>query len=637
MIKNFIYTEPSKLPISFKYDGQVINGIPESFCPIVSSEVVNGVKKIVYSGSNTDGLEIRVICTTYTDFPVAEYVAYIINNSDVDSKIVREFRIFNSIIEGTNPIITFATGDTCDQRGYETHTEQLGEKLILEPVHGNPCNGASPFIKLRFDEYELRLAIGWLGKWNAFFLPTKTDKYGVIARIGQARCNMKLHPGESIRTPSLTIMCNNLNEQDSTNLWRRWFRKYIMPTVDGKPYPALKISSARVPEFEEFCGITTTQQIDALEKMADSGDTSDIWWIDAGWYKCDGEWHYTGNWYPDPERFPEGLGTIGKKCEEIGTKFLLWFEPERVCKGTEIYTSHPEWVLKSDGADMRDYNLLNYSIPECVDWVIDLVDGIIKDGKVKIYREDFNINPEPYWIKHETQDRIGAIENGHVQGHIRFWDTLAERNPGLLFDVCASGGRRNEMESLRRGVPYHYTDVGYGSHTIKQKQTRFLNEWTPYYRSHACDWRDENDKYIPGLNRTPDAFTLLCSFAPAIEINIPKDIDHKITVAEYCAIWKKTASVMLDADYYPLTECRKSTKDFYAEQFEIPEKGIGFFRIISNVDNENEETVLDMHYDGLRKYELCESFGDAELEITSDGKLKIKCKNTNGIIQLYKF
>ena len=193
------------------------------------------------------------------------------------------------------------------------------------------------------------------------------------------------------------------------------------------------------------------------------------------------------------------------------------------------------------------------------------------------------------------------------------------------------------MESLRRGVPFHYTDCGYGTHTVKQKQYRFLNEWTMYYRSHISDWRDENNRYIPGKYRTPDMFTLLCSFAPAVSIWTPADEDAKKTAEAFYSIWEKTACFMLDADYYPLTKCRKSTKDFYAEQFEIPEEGIGFFRVISNVDNEESEGTFDIRFDASRKYELCESFGTGTLEITDDGKLKAKMNKAEGIIQIYRY
>ncbi len=638
---SFIYTDPSKLPISFKYDSfgndKKICGIPESFNPIVTSTEKDGVTKTVFCGTNADGLEVKVECTTYKDFPVSEYTAYVTNKADTDSKLVRELRIFDGFIEGSNPVVTYGTGDTTELRGYEIHTEQLDERLILEPVYGTPCNGASPFIKLRFDEYEMRLAIGWLGKWKAYFQKDRRENYGVSTNIGQSRCSIKLHPGETIRTPSLTIMCSNLSDEDSTNLWRKWFRNHVMPKVDSKPFPPMQTVCVPVPGFSEWCGATADQQVEALEKYAAKGDLGDVWWIDAGWYNCGRDWTYTGNWYPAPDRFPNGLGAIGKKCAEYNTRFLLWFEPERVRPGTELFEKHPEWMLKSEGADMHDNGLLNYAIPECVDWTIDRIDSIIKEGGVKIYREDFNFDPEPYWMKHETWDRVGALENAHIQGHIRLWDALAQRNPGLLFDVCASGGRRNEMESLRRGVPFHYTDCGYGSHTVKQKQYRFLNEWTMYYRSHINDWRDENNRYVPGKHRKADMFTYICSLAPSVQLKSYDDEADQKLQNDFKAIWRKVSPIMLDGNYYPLTVCRKSTKDFYAEQFEIPEEGIGFFRVISNVDNEDTEGTFDIRFDASRKYELCESFGTGTLEITDDGKLKAKMNKAEGIIQIYRF
>lgn len=268
---SFIYTDPSKLPISFKYDGfgndKKICGIPESFNPIVTSTEKDGVTKTVFCGTNADGLEVKVECTTYKDFPVVEYTAYVTNKADTDSKLVRELRIFDGFIEGSNPVVTYGTGDTTELRGYEIHTEQLDERLILEPVYGTPCNGASPFIKLRFDEYELRLAIGWLGKWKAYFQKDRRENYGVSTNIGQSRCSIKLHPGETIRTPSLTIMCSNLSDEDSTNLWRKWFRKYVMPKVDSKPFPPMQTVCVLYRDFRNGAEQPQTSRLKHLKNM----------------------------------------------------------------------------------------------------------------------------------------------------------------------------------------------------------------------------------------------------------------------------------------------------------------------------------------------------------------------------------
>ena len=52
-------------------------------------------------------------------------------------------------------------------------------------------------------------------------------------------------------------------------------------------------------------------------------------------------------------------------------------------------------------------------------------------------------------------------------------------------------------------------------------------------------------------------------------------------------LWRRAAKRMMEGDYYPLTECRKSREDFYAMQFHDPDRGRGFFEVISNNRNPN--------------------------------------------------
>ncbi len=643
MVNKYIYRDPAKLPISFLYGPDGIHGIPENFHPTVTSEEKDGVTTTTFCGTNEDGLELKVIMTSYADFPVVEYVAYVTNKADTDSKPVRDISIFDEIFPGTNPVVTYYSGDTWDQRGYESHTEELMERLILEPKYGTPCSGVAPFMKCKFDQYEVRIALGWLGRWKALLDSRRAEdgSYHTYARIGLwSRFNIALHPGETIRTPSITLMFCDTDENVSNNQWRHWFRKHNTPKIDGKPWHPMITQAEHMPGFAEHCGITTEQQIGAMERHVKNGDLGNLWWIDAGWYDCDNNWGTLGNWRPAPDRFPNGLGAIGQKCKELGIHFLLWFEPERVSPDSELYREHPEWILKTDGCDSTGYGLLNYAIPECVDWVIDRVDSIIKESGVTVYREDFNFDPEPFWMRYDTQNRMGALENLHVQGHIRFWKTLAERNPGLLFDLCASGGRRNEIETLKISVPFHYTDIGYGMHPIKQKQFRYMNEWIPYYRSHSFDCRDENGVYSPGgynNSTVPDKFTLVCSLAPAMQFLYLDDEEGLALKKEFMPFWEKTAGLISDGDYYPLTVCKKSTRDFYADQFESAEEGIGFFRVINNINNPESEATFDIHFDPEKTYELCESFGEGSVEITKDGKLKANLKKAQGLIQIYRF
>ena len=84
-------------------------------------------------------------------------------------------------------------------------------------------------------------------------------------------------------------------------------------------------------------------------------------------------------------------------------------------------------------------------------------------------------------------------ENLHVQGYLQYWDDLLARNPGLWIDSCASGGRRNDLETMRRSVPLHYTDFGYGDHPVKLSFHHVLFEWLPYFKEVTLSWDLDGD------------------------------------------------------------------------------------------------------------------------------------------------
>ena len=57
-----------------------------------------------------------------------------------------------------------------------------------------------------------------------------------------------------------------------------------------------------------------------------------------------------------------------------------------------------------------------------------------------------------------------------MEGYLAYWDELRRRHPDMLIDSCASGGRRNDLETMRRAVPLLRSDyimepVGNQCHT----------------------------------------------------------------------------------------------------------------------------------------------------------------------------
>jgi len=633
----------ASLPLHFIYGGRPYHGMP-SHTHVTHELTDTNIFRAVYTAVLEEGLQIELIHTEYRDFPVREWVASFTNIGTADTPILE-----NAVIGGelTGDFLSFVhgTGDNIRETGYDWISDSLADppEISIHPVDGTSCNGASPFMKLCFGDSTLRIGIGWGGMWYAEACRTAT---GVRYFTGQKRCHTVIRPGETIRTPRLTVLAHTQGEEHGCNLWRRWYIRHILPRENGQPIrPCLCMHNFRAEGKPEFTAATEQNQLDALRQYLDGGIHPDVWWLDAGWYPCDNfEWYPVGTWEPDPVRFPKGLAPIGELCEKEGIRFLVWFEPERSCPGHTLHETHHDWLLTCS-RDLEeghwDNHLVDYENPEALAWVIEHIDAFIKKHHVHIYRQDLNFGGLlPYWEDNEAPDRIGAMENLHIQGHLRFLDELLLRNPGLWIDMCAGGGRRNDLDTMRRAVPLHYTDVGYGKHPVKQKQYRTMFTWIPYFRSHNMSW-DKPDGSYGGVSNPVDEFAYQCTMTPAItSMTSYQDTERFAVDRKMAPIWREAAALMLSGDYFPLTECRMDAHDWYAMQFDDSDTGTGFVHVLRNVLVEEDTFTAWIHTEPGRTYTFTDRLTGNSFTKTADeleAGLAVTLPHRSGVVLFYTY
>lgn len=567
------------LPISFVLDGRAVHGIPADWQPAVRRRLLDAnLTEIVFTGQDPhSGLHVRVECLEYRDYPVLEWLAWFTNTGPEATPILSDIRALDGAFGGVSPVLYHCNGDFNSAEGYTPLETPLhpGETLDFAPRGGRPCDGAFPYYRVTFAGGGLSLAVGWPAQWAARFEGLAD---GVHVQAGQETTHLWLAPGESIRTPRMTVLAWTGDAARAVNLWRRWYLAHILPRPDGRPLRPL-LAGCGTDEGEEFTAATTENQFRYMDKFARQGIDLDVWWIDAGWYPCqhtDGRrgWWFVGTWEPDPERFPQGLKPVSDHAAEKGADLLIWFEPERVFAGQKLDREHPEWLVTMPDEDSR---LLDLGNPACRQWLTDHVCRLIRENGIKIYRQDHNFPPLAYWRKEEAPDRQGMHENLHVQGYLQFWDDLLARNPGLWIDSCASGGRRNDLETMRRSVPLHYSDYGYGDHPVKLAFHHTLYEWIPYFKEFTLSWDvGGNRRYDPQI----DSFSFHCGFAPMLflSLDIRRDDYDYALVRKMIPIWRRAAGLLLYGDYYPHTPFHRSAQVWVAWQFDCPETGHGLIQ-----------------------------------------------------------
>jgi alpha-galactosidase len=209
---------------------------------------------------------------------------------------------------------------------------------------------------------------------------------------------------------------------------------------------------------------------------------ADTLWMDAGWFPGFFP-NGAGNWLPRPDDFPHGLKPVGDACHRLGLRFLLWYEPERVAVGTVIANEHPEFVLGG-----KKGGLFNLGDDKARRWMTDLLDRQIEEFGLDCYRQDFNMDPLPFWRANDAPDRQGITEIRHIEGLYAMWDELRSKHPQLYIDNCASGGRRIDLETISRAIVQTRSDTEGvpGRADWEQSQTWGLNLYYPL--SSAFTW-----------------------------------------------------------------------------------------------------------------------------------------------------
>jgi len=370
-------------------------------------------------------------------------------------------------------------------------------------------------------------------------------------------------------------------------------------------------SSSR--QYDEMINATETNQVWFIDRYLEEGIRLDYWWMDAGWYvHHGGGWPRVGTWEVDTNRFPHGLRPVSDHAHRLGLKTLLWFEPERVTAGTWLAQNHPEWVL--GGAQG---GLLNLGSDDARAWLTEHVDGLLSAQGIDLYRQDFNMDPLKYWRGADSEDRQGITELRHVTGYLAYWDELRRRHPNMLIDSCASGGRRNDLETMRRAVPLWRSDYAYEA-IGHQSMMYGISLWLPFHGTGTVATR--NAPYY-GSGPTPvEPYAFWSNVAPSLGLGI----DVRLRELDYAALrrlieqWRAVAPNFY-GDFYPLTPWNREETAWMAWQFDRPEVGEGVVQVFRRHRSFYESARLPLRgVDAGVSYTLTELVSGATQRLTGE-------------------
>lgn len=500
---------------SFTYDGV-------SFSEL-SKKITETDDKIIYSLE--DGLTAELRKKYYNEYDATEWVIYWSYSGKGKSKILSEINDCDVLVnlpeyvhkfkgdrltdgapkiikmKGCVPGLKYRCDDWESSTEFSFHEDYIwNENQSLEYINtgGVPSNGMMPFFEINQGDKGAIVAIGWSGGWKVQF--TK-HKDGIAVKTGMKRAKFYLNEGECIRTTSVLVMEYDNGSDNASNKFRRLIKDHFSCTTRRNRKKNYLIAN------ELWGGLTSEEMIKRIGEYKKYGIVFDQEWIDAGWYgsskKCDdafeGDWaSFTGDWYMNPRVHENGMADVKEACEDAGMRMMFWIEPERVIEGTESVKAHPEYVIRVKEDKTGGYSphcLMDLGNDDARKYVFDTICSFADKLNMECLRQDFNFEPEIYWDANEGEDRRGIREIKHVMGLYKFWDDLLAKYPDLMIDNCASGGRRIDIETLKRAIPFFRSDYQCEFNPepdVTQTHGTNISRYLPYT---GCTTKVKSDTY----------------------------------------------------------------------------------------------------------------------------------------------
>lgn len=531
------------------------------------SLIYNGEKVVLTPGTIklAGGLEATLECKSVTE--EAEFAVLKLKNTSAENthQITQPKTLDLYVATGEILLYHSLHGDSNGANSFMPLDFEVKEDWHEEPLGGRSSNTTGfPYFDITWGDHSMVIAIGWTGQWSKDILKGED---GFTVQVGLCDADFYLKPGEEVRLPSVLVVRGQ--EPAGT---RRVFRNVIREHFSPKKYlgEKMKVPTAiqcfdRYFTYEQSCMENDNwatekgqiRTIDAARKL----QYIDTIWLDAAWFEkgfpCG-----VGN-FRFHSGFPNGLKAVSDYAHELGMKFVLWFEPERVHIESDL-GKQPEKLLA--GEEQPGTRLYNLGDPEARTWLEQKLISLIRENGVDIYRQDFNMEPLPYWRRNDEPGRKGITEIKYVMGMYHMWDTLLAEFPELMIDNCASGGRRLDLETAMRSITLWRSDTGCWPESEERRVTIWNNnqilglaEYLPY---HACAIWD-TDAYTV---RSTQTHGLACNF----DIFNP-DFDFE----QARAVLKEAREMgpYWDGDFYPLATPSLEENIWAAYQLAFEDKG----------------------------------------------------------------
>ncbi len=394
---------------------------------------------------------------------------------------------------------------------------------------------------------------------GSFLAETEVDQFHqtrLVMGISPDQFTWMLNPGESFQTPEAVMIYSGNGFTDLSHKFHRMVSSHLLRGPWARKRRPVLINNWEATYFN-FNGEKLIHIAEAAKELG-----IEMLVLDDGWFgKRDSDYTGLGDWEVNETKLGGTLKGLAERINGLGMKFGIWVEPEMISEDSNLYRCHPNWAMRIPGRPgniARNQFVLDFSRPEVVDGIQDMIFKILDEVNIEYIKWDFNRSISNYFSAVLPSGRQGEIGYRYMLGLYRFLENLVSRYPHILLESCSGGGGRFDF-----GMLYYSPQIWCSDNTDAVERLKIQYGTTFGYPvssigSHVSATPNHQTGRITPLE-TRATVAMAGTFGYELDLSILNDEEKEI-IKRQVKEYKEHYNLINRGDYYrlssPYGKCR---------------------------------------------------------------------------------
>ncbi|MDD2297180.1 MAG: alpha-galactosidase [Sphaerochaetaceae bacterium] len=448
-----LYSMPNGDRVSdFLYkEHRIVKGKPRSFSGLPESygDTSQCVTLIVVLFEKSSSLRLELSYTTFEHADVLVRKASLINETSAAIDLQRLASLQLDLLSSNYQLITF-DGAWARERTRTTQPLRAGahlndSKTGVSSSRHNPCIflATDPHNESQGDCYGCNLI--YSGDHAQMIEVSPYGKVRLLTGLNPATFRWQLHAGEKFQTPEAILTFSHEGLNGASRNFHRFINNHIVKGAWKYHQRPILINNWEATYFD----FTDTDLLKLAKTASELG--IELFVLDDGWFGSrDDDTTSLGDWTVNTKKLQDGIASLAKKIHGMGLMFGLWCEPEMISRKSQLYRSHPDWLVAlpdKNPSPGRNQYLLDLTKKEVRDYLFSALSTIWKIAEVDYVKWDMN---RTFSDMHSTSAQFRQDEFNHryMLGLYALIQKFVEAFPNILFESCAAGGNRFDLGML---------------------------------------------------------------------------------------------------------------------------------------------------------------------------------------------